>query len=97
MPKILLDNEIAEGINSLNSKQREVFNAVHKWGKEYVKCNGYNVEPIHIFLSSSGGTGKSQLVKVIYNAILKTLLYHFKDPEKPRILLLGIQEYQQDL
>ena len=51
------------------------------------KCNGHNVEPIHIFLSGSGGTGKSKLVKVIYNA--KTLLYHCKDPEKPRVLLLG--------
>ena len=62
---------------------------VHKWTKEHVKCNGHNVEPIHIFLSGSGGTGKSNLMKVIYNAISKTLLYHCKDPEKPRVLLLG--------
>ena len=62
---------------------------VHKWTKEHVKCNGHNVEPIHIFLSGSGGTGKSNLVKVIYNAISKTLLYPCKDPEKPRVLLLG--------
>ena len=27
-------------------------------------------------------------MKVIYNAILKTLLYHRKDPEKPKVLLL---------
>ena len=27
------EDEIAEGINSLNSKQREVFNVVHKWAK----------------------------------------------------------------
>ena len=42
-----------------------------------------------IFLSGSGGTCKSHLVKVIYNAISKTLLYHCKYPEKPRVLLLG--------
>ena len=30
LPQILPDNEIAEGINSLNSKEREVFNVVHK-------------------------------------------------------------------
>ena len=29
---------------------------------------------------SSGGTGKSHLVKAIYNAISKTLLYHCKSP-----------------
>ena len=40
MPQILPDDEIAEGINRLNSKQMEVFNVVHKWAKEYVKCNG---------------------------------------------------------
>ena len=44
---------------------------------------------MHILFSGSGGTGKSHLVKVIYNAISKTLLYHCKDPEKPRVLLLG--------
>ena len=42
-----------------------------------------------IFLSSSGGTCKSYLVKVIYNAISKTLLHHCKNREKPRVLLLG--------
>ena len=61
MPQMLQDDEIAEGINSLNSKQREVFKVVHKWVKVYVKCNGHNLEPIHIFLSGSGCTGKSQL------------------------------------
>ena len=44
---------------------------------------------MHIFLSGSGVTGKSHLVKVIYKAILTTLLYHFKDPDKARVLLLG--------
>ena len=79
MPQILPDNEIAEGINSLNSKQSKIFNMFHTWAKEYTKYDGHNVEPVYIFLSGSGGTGKSHLVKVIYNAILKILLYHRKD------------------
>ena len=58
MPKILPDDEIAEGVNSLNLKQRKVFN--------YVKYNGDDVKPVHIFVSGSGETGKSHLVKVIY-------------------------------
>ena len=65
---------------------------VETWAKDYVKYDGHNVEPIHIFLSGSGGTVKSHLVKVICNAISKTLLYHCKDPEKPRVLLLGPTE-----
>ena len=72
----------------LNSKQREVFNVVFTWPKDYLKYDGHDVEPVHMFLSSSGGTGKFHLVKVIYNAISRTLLDHCKDPEKPRFLLL---------
>ena len=80
MPEILQDDEITEGINFLNSKQREA--------KYYVKCDGHNVEPIPIFISGSRSISKYYLLKVIYNAISKILLY-FKDLEKPRFLLLG--------
>ena len=48
MPKILPDDEIAEGINSLNLKQREVFNVVQTWAKDYVKYDGHDIEPAHI-------------------------------------------------
>ena len=85
MPQVLLDDEIEKGINSLNSKQREVCNVVHTWTKSFAKCDGHDVEPMHIFLSDSGGTDKSNLVRVIS----KTLLYYCKDSEKPRVLLLG--------
>ena len=68
MPKIFPHDKIAEGINSLNSKQRKVFNMVfkslYKWAKDYVKYDGHDVEPAHLFLSGSGGMGKSNLVKV---------------------------------
>ena len=47
---ILPDDEIAECINSLNSTQREVFNLVHTWTKDYAKYNGDNItKPVHIF------------------------------------------------
>ena len=51
MPQILPDDETAKDINSLNSKQMEVFNVVHTWAKDYVKYIEYNFEPLHIFLS----------------------------------------------
>ena len=41
------------------------------------------------FLSGSGSTGKSHLVKAISNALSKLLLYHCKDPEEPIVLSLG--------
>ena len=84
--------KLQKDINSLNSKQREVSNVVHTWARNDVKYDGHSIEPVHIFLSGSGETGKSHLVKVIYNAISKTFLYYCKDPEKPRVLLLGPTE-----
>ena len=47
-------------------------------------------DKVLMFLSGSGGAGESHLVKVIYNAISKTLLYNCKDPQKPRVLLVGL-------
>ena len=54
MLKILPDDEIADSINSLDSKQKELFNVVHTWGKDYVKYNRHNVKPLHILHSGSG-------------------------------------------
>ena len=47
MLQILPVDEIAKGINSLNSKQ----NTVRTWAKNYVKYGGHDVEPMHMFLS----------------------------------------------
>ena len=70
-----------------------VFNVVHKWCRNFIKSLAtkrcFTVDPIRIFLSCSGGTGKSHLIKTIYQAVLKELLCNAKDPEKPCVLLLG--------
>ena len=55
----------------LKFKAKKVFNVVHTWAEDYVNCKENDVGPIHKFLSGSGATGKSHLVKVIYNAISK--------------------------
>ena len=75
----------------LKFKAKEVISVVHTWAKGYIKNNGQNDEPTHIFFSGIGVTGKSPLVKNIYNAISITLLYHIKELEKPRVLLLRLQ------
>ena len=43
MPQILADHEIAERINSLNSKKKKVFNVAYTWAKDYLKYNKHNV------------------------------------------------------
>ena len=50
MPQILPDDEIAKGINFLNSKQREVFNMIHTWVENYVKYDGQHHTSAHISL-----------------------------------------------
>ena len=40
MLQVLPDDEIAKGKNSLNSKEREIFNVVHTWAKNFVKYDG---------------------------------------------------------
>ena len=72
-------DEILKSLNSLNYKQRAVFNVVHNWAKEYVKHNGVNVKPVNIFFSRSGNTGKSHLVKLICNAVSKTLIFNYRE------------------
>ena len=98
MPQKLPDDEIAEGVNSLNSQQKQVFYMVHTWNEDYIKYNNIdmmdNIELVLIFLSRSGDTGKSHLVKVIYNAISKTSLFHCKGSEKPRVFYLNLQDNQ---
>ena len=95
MPQILPDDEIAEGINSLNSKQREVFDVVHSWVKDYVKYDGHNVEPIHTFLPGSGGTAKSHLVKVFTTPYQKYCFITVKTHKNQEFFYLDLQEYQR--
>ena len=92
MPQILPDDIIPGSINYLNSKQMEVFNMSHTLAKDYAKYNGNNFESVCIVLSGSGGICKYHLEKVMFNAISKTLLYHCKYSEKPRVLSLGSTE-----
>ena len=56
---------------------------------DYVKYDGYNIEPIYIFLLDSGGISKSHLGIKIYSAIWKTFLYDCKSQKKTRDHLLG--------
>ena len=43
IPQMLADDETAQGANSLNSKQMQVFSVVHTWVKCYVNHIEHNV------------------------------------------------------
>ena len=42
MLQILPDDKITKGMNSLNSKQRKIFNVVQTWAKDYAKYDKLN-------------------------------------------------------
>ena len=89
----ILDNIINENIRSLNMKQREVFNFIHKWSRDYIKslrCKVIKkVKSFHIFIPDSAGIGKSHLIKAIFLSLYKALRYKGGDVDKPRLLLLA--------
>ncbi|XP_066910247.1 uncharacterized protein [Clytia hemisphaerica] len=94
MESILLpDNEINTRIRSLNPQQREIFDVIHKWGRNFVKNLSSKdpkiVEPFHIFLTGGGGVGKSHLLTTIYHSLSKLLMYRGGEPTKQRILVLA--------
>ena len=87
------DSDVNSNIRSLNRDQRAVFDAVHKWAWNYVKCRSskiqHEVEPVHLFITGGGGYGKSHLFRTIYQAVTKTLMYNGGDPDKPRVMSLA--------
>ena len=89
---ILSDIEINSKIRSLNFKQRQIFDFIFNWAKLQVKVKSgitsNQSKPFHLFLSGSGGCGKSHLIKTICHAN-KLFLYRSGDPGKPRVLLLA--------
>ena len=85
------DNVINESIRSLNMKQRELFNFIHKWLRDYIKSLRSTVikkvKSFHIFITGGAGVGKSHLIETIFLCLNKILGYKGGDADKPRILL----------
>ena len=90
---ILSDDEINSKSRSLNLKQRQLFDFIHNWAKLHIKVKSATTKkhsmPFHLFLSGSGGCGKSHLIQTIFHAVSKVFLYRSGDPSKPRVLLLA--------
>ena len=53
------NNVINKNIRSLNMQQREIFNLVHKWSRDFIKSLGckmhQNVKPLYIFITGEAG------------------------------------------
>ena len=77
------DIDINEGVRSLNSQQREVFESVHSWAKRFLKYQNCivpkKVEPLHLFVTGNAGTGKSFLINLLFDHLTKLFSYHNPD------------------
>lgn len=93
MIDILCDDEINKKVRSLNIEQRKIFDYVYNWAKTLVKNlsskSPRKIHAFHLFLSGSGGCGKSHLIRTIYHALTKLFMYHHSDPTKSKVLILA--------
>ena len=95
LPTLMPDSEVNSKISSLKTKQREIFEVINKWAPDYVKYSSCllkeSISPLHLFISGSGGCGKSHLIKTVYNSLSKTLTS--KKSDKPTVLLVKILQF----
>lgn len=90
---LMPDSELDAKIRSLNKKQRQLFNILQSCAKQHVKNKSVSypsvIKPLHIFLTGDAGCGKSFLMKVIYQALTKTLSYRNSLVDKPEVFLVA--------
>ena len=87
---LMIDTEVNSRIRSLNIKQREIYEVINKWARDYIKNRScvihIDTPALHLFITGSGGCGKSHLIKTVYHSLTKTLCS--KNSDNPKVLLL---------
>ena len=76
-----------DSVRTLNSHQQELFYFIRDWALR--KSNKLDVEPFHIFLTGGAGTGKSHLIKCIFQEVKDLLPVYSDDPDSVVVLLLA--------
>ena len=85
------DDEYFKCIRSLNYQQRQVFQIVLDWCNSVMQGNKTKVkpDPLHMFITGGAGTGKSFLIKALYQMIQITLRKEGDDPTMIKTLLMA--------
>ena len=86
-PSDISDDSLRESVRSLNNRQRHAFNTVLTWCRTKMMQNNSNqaneIEPLYLFLSGGGGTGKSHSIRAIFHTVVKTFRHGPSNPEMP--------------
>lgn len=92
-PGEISDDLLREYIRSLNEKQRIAFDTVLCWCRNKVKnlrCLKPNeIKPIYFFMTGGAGSGKSHVIKTIYQTAVKTFKQVTSNPDLPKVLLMA--------
>ena len=92
-PTLISDDELSCKIRSLNYEQCKLFDIIQDWAKHYVKSKSFSlltvVEPLHILLAGGECCGKSFLMKVMYQSLIKIFSYGNVSLDKRKVLLMA--------
>ena len=92
-PNEISDDLLRESVRSLNIEQRAAYDLLLSWCRNKVKnirsLNPNEINPIYLFLTGGGGSGKSHVTKLIYHTVVKAFKHVTTNPELPTVLLMA--------
>ena len=87
----LSEEDTRELIQKLNTEQKEIFTEILSWCRQCSKSRkqGPKPPPLYTFITGGAGTGKSLLIKAIFNMAVKELEAEGDSPSDTTVLLLA--------